>query len=247
MRLGFNKLFFCVTSKPQMSSSSDDGSCSSESSYESSSSFTSVPSEMNVPTRHEPSVPDDALVIQYPSVDPTQVLENSEVNYVNQVCDEKVDEKMGSMLVALLDQYRKLAMSSFEINTQIIKYRLNHEDLKQRDVVALLDKFYRDFPSVSPLPGAFIDADHLQLLGDKLNLHLECEQMLKSFATVMEKTAASVKKQKHKDCESDEDDDDSNDSQPSEPPSKEKKQVKEPSQEQEPAKANKKKGGKKKN
>lgn len=140
------------------------------------------------PQDDEVEIPDDAVVVQYPSLDPASLLNNPELKYDNDGSDDPVDEKVGSLLVELLDQYRKLAACSFEINMQIAKYRLNQDDLKQKDAFDLLDKFYKDFPNVSPVPGSFVDVEHLKLLNDKLQLHLECHKMLKNFSTVVEKT-----------------------------------------------------------
>jgi hypothetical protein len=127
------------------------------------------------------SLPDDAVIIQYPSLDPTEILENPELDYDDDWCNSQVDKKTGAAIENLMGLYRHLAVCSFDFNTAIVRYRLQKGDLKQKDVLETLDKFYRDFPDILPVPGSFVDANCLKHMTSKLGLHDACKTKLEEF------------------------------------------------------------------
>jgi len=144
----------------------------------------------------EYNLPDDALVIQFPNLDPNEVLENPELDFENEFKDQPLDEKMTNTLRELLDSYKALAICSFDINTYIVNWRLAHGGVKQKDVFDILDKFYRDYPDASPIPAESINENSMQLMTDKLKLHAQCKGQLDAYASVV-KVAKEEWESKH--------------------------------------------------
>jgi hypothetical protein len=159
-------------------------------------------------------IPDDSLIVQYPNLDPSEHLENPGLVYGDArelFYAEPMDEKMGGMLVQVLENYRDLANTSFDTSLSIVKHNLQNGTLKHKDAYDILDKFYNDYPDALTIPGSFLSVDHLNLFAEKLKLHDQCEKSLKTFAEIVEK----VKTERVGDSnESEEEDEESDDEVP---------------------------------
>jgi len=133
-------------------------------------------------------IPDDATVMQFPNLDPAEVLDNPSLLFGKtrkKILDTPLDEKTSEQLLELTKLYEKLAFSSFSISQEILKHRLAVGDLTHKDIYYILDKFYNDYPTIFTIPGFFLTSETLPLFQDKQSLHVECAKKLKNMGKNM--------------------------------------------------------------
>jgi hypothetical protein len=131
-------------------------------------------------------IPDDSILIQYNSVDPTRVLDNPS-QYIDDFYQLSVDEKVGCMLVELLQKYQELSYNNMELSIYSIKHKLQKDQMKYNEIYDLVDKFFVDTPNTTTIPSSFITSDALKLFTKKQVIHEEIEQKLKNFNEMIEK------------------------------------------------------------
>jgi hypothetical protein len=131
-------------------------------------------------------IPDDSLIIQYSSVDPTRVLDNPSHLFGDTFYDCNVSEKVGSMLIELLESYQRLSNANMAITLQTIKTQLMTEEMKNSDIYSILDKFYVDVPDISCVTSTWVNADALPFLLAKQELHQGIKEKLKQLQTVFD-------------------------------------------------------------
>ena len=144
---------------------------------------------------NEFNIPDDAVVVQYPKLDPADVLEDPSLIYGDErknFYDQPMDEKLGSQLVELAETYGELSHASLDISLAILKHKLQENALKHSEAYEVLDKFYNDYPDTFPIPGSFLGEEHLPLFAKKLTLHNKCQGLLKAFGETMENVKSEV-------------------------------------------------------
>ena len=159
-------------------------------------------------------IPDDSLIVQYPNLDPTEHLENPGLVYGDArelFYGESMDEKMGALLVQVLENYRDLATTSFDTSLAIVKHNLQNGTLKHKDAYDILDKFYNDYPDTLTIPGSFLSETHLNWFTEKLRLHNQCEQSLKTLTDIVEKVKTERTGDSKQSEDEDEDDNDESD------------------------------------
>lgn len=132
-------------------------------------------------------VPPSGILLQYPDVDPTNFLDNPEIDYDYAYKDTPLSEKEGAALVTLLQQYKRLAVATFDFNLNHIKFKLNNDSLTQQDAFDALDRFYRDMRDVMPLTSGFLNEQTLALFKEKQQMHEECARFIEEYKNVTER------------------------------------------------------------
>lgn len=132
-------------------------------------------------------IPPNGILLQYPDIDPTNFLNNPEIDYDYSYKDKVLDEKEGAALVTLLQQYKKLAIAAFDFNLNHIKFKLNTDALTQQDAFDALDKFYRDVRDVMPLTSGFLNEHTLAFFKEKQKMHDECSKFIEEYKDVSER------------------------------------------------------------
>lgn len=151
-------------------------------------------SQSPVPTLNEEEndseLPEDSVVIQFKSLNPSAFIENPSLVYEpenNLFNRETVDEKLGDQIINLIDTYKEIATNSFELSKQIIKHRLNNKNFAIGDIFYVFEKFFIDYPDPFPAPATFLTIENLKLFHDKLALHESCENQLQLIGTLINK------------------------------------------------------------
>lgn len=148
-------------------------------SYDTSSHISGSPS----PTQPKNTIiPDDTILIQYESVDPTRVLDNPSNYFGETFFEEKVGEKIGASFVEMLLKYQELANTNMNITIQSVKHKLKNDDMKTSDLYDLLDKFYVDVPDIVSIDSSFVTVDLLPLFLIKHDLHKDIKKRLTNLS-----------------------------------------------------------------
>lgn len=143
---------------------------------------------------HSPSstrslrIPDDSMIIRYDSTDPTDVLDNPRHHFGDELYDRVVPEKLGGILVELLEKYQKLSQVNSNITVMNVKHLLQRDEFKVADIYDLVDKFYVDIPDINSVNSSWISQEHLPLLIEKQNLHIDIKKSLVVLQTTLDNT-----------------------------------------------------------
>ena len=116
-------------------------------------------------------LPDDSVLIQFASVDPTIYIDNPENTFGDPFFEETLDEKTQKSMEEILLAYKQLASVNMNLSLEIVKLRVAAGDLKNGDVYNLLDKFYQDVPDPVTVHAPFLNASSLPLFTEKQALH----------------------------------------------------------------------------
>ena len=145
-------------------------------------------------TSHSPSsirslrIPDDSMIIRYDSTDPTDVLDNPSHHFGDELYDRVVTEKLGGVFVELLEKYQKLSQVNSNITVMNVKHLLQRDEFKVADIYGLVDKFYVDIPDINCVNSSWITPEHLPLLIEKQNLHVDIKKSLIALQTIIDNT-----------------------------------------------------------
>lgn len=143
---------------------------------------------------HSPSstrsfrIPDDSMIIRYDSTDPTDVLDNPRHHFGDELYDRVVSEKLGGVLVELLEKYQKLSQVNSNITVMNVKHLLQRDELKVADIYDLVDKFYVDIPDINSVDSSWITPEHLPLIVEKRNLHVDIKKSLVVLQATLDNT-----------------------------------------------------------
>jgi hypothetical protein len=157
------------------------------------------------PSAQHIHIPDDSMIIRYDQADPTRILDNPSHSFGDTFFNDHVCEKMGSILVELLEQYQKLSTVNSNITIQTVKHDLKQNELKVSEIYDLLDKFYVDLPDINCVNSSWLTPDTLIFISEKQNLHKSIKENLVLLQKVIE-TSKDDKESEHKDSESTDDD-----------------------------------------
>ena len=135
---------------------------------------------------HHIRIPDDSMIIRYDQADPTRVLDNPSHSFGDTFFNDNVDEKMGSVLVELLEQYQKLATINSNITIQTVKHDLRQDDLKISEIYDLLDKFYVDLPDINCVNSSWLTPETLPFISEKQKLHKAIKENLATLQKIIE-------------------------------------------------------------
>jgi len=144
-------------------------------------------------------IPDDTILIQYDSVDPTRVLDNPSDYFGETFFEEKVGEKIGASFVEMLLKYQELTNANMNITIQAVKHKLKNDDMKTSDLYDLLDKFYVDVPDIISVDSSCMTVDFLPLFLLKHELHKDIKsrltKMSETFQSLLENHKTQCKKE----------------------------------------------------
>ena len=131
-------------------------------------------------------IPDDSMIIRYESTDPTNILENPRHHFGDEVYERVVSEKLGGVLVELMEKYQKLSQVNSNITVMNTKHLLQQDELKVADIYDLVDKFYVDVPDINCVNSSWVTKENLPLLIEKQNLHMEIKKGLVLLQTTLD-------------------------------------------------------------
>lgn len=154
-----------------------------------------MPREMEDDTSPAPSsapssignikIPNDSLLIQYDSIDPTDVIDNPSHAFGDDFYESCVDEKLGVMFIGVLESYQKLAHANNTLTLSVLKNQLMEEKLKNSHVYGLLDKFYMDVPDVVSVDSTFLNENTIPLFLEKQKIHASIKAQLEALSATM--------------------------------------------------------------
>jgi hypothetical protein len=129
----------------------------------------SSPAPSSIP---EIRIPDDSVIINFTSVDPTCVLDNP----IHSVHGSSLDDCEMNSIVAhqlqrLLESYRDLALINMNISIDNINHQLQNGDIRNSKMYDLLDKFFIDVPDIVGLKASWLSASTIQSLVKKEETH----------------------------------------------------------------------------
>jgi hypothetical protein len=136
-------------------------------------------------------VPDDSLLIRYPSVDPTKVLNNPENFFEatkDNFFDKPVPEELKPGFLQLLEQYNQLIQLNFTIYSDSVKRSLTEGDLKSRELYRVLNNMYLAVPELNSegISSSFLSNDTIALFVTKHTLHTQITESLKGLSATFE-------------------------------------------------------------
>jgi hypothetical protein len=123
-------------------------------------------------------IPDDSMIIQYEQTDPTRILDNPSHSFGNKFSNDHVNEKMGVILVELLEKYQKLSTINSNITIQTVKHDLQKNELKASEIYDILDKFYVDLPDINCVNSSWLTPETLVFISEKQKLHKSIKEDL---------------------------------------------------------------------
>lgn len=137
-------------------------------------------------------IPDDSMIVRYESTDPTDMLDNPNHHFGDDVYDRIVPEKLGGILIELLEKYQKLTQVNSNITLMNVKHLLQRDELKIAEIYDLVDKFYVDVPDINCVSSSWISQDHLPLLLEKQNLHVDIKKTVGLLQATIDNTRETV-------------------------------------------------------
>jgi hypothetical protein len=158
------------------------------------------PTPSAAPSETEMSARD--LKVEFPLIDPSLYIPNPHL-IGGLECQEflksPVEEKMGVLLIDLIQQYQIISNISYQMSLNIVKAKLQTNDLCYSDCFTLVEKSFQQMaqPSLN-LPGQFISfGNNLALVGDKYESHKLALEHLKQWQSFVQKTLKDIKCQVH--------------------------------------------------
>jgi len=133
--------------------------------------------------RHVP-IPDDTMILQYASVDPTRVLDNPRHRF-GDGSTPPVEPATGAVVEELMALYQKLAHLNATITIQSVKFDLQRNELKSSEVYDLMDKFYMDLPDINCVSTSWLTPETLALIVEKQTLHETIKQHLQTLHSIL--------------------------------------------------------------
>jgi hypothetical protein len=133
-------------------------------------------------------IPDDSMIIKYESTDPTDLLDNPRHQFGDDVYGRVVPEKLGGVLMELLEKYQKLTLLNSTITSMNVKHLLQQDELKIGEIYDIVDKFYVDVPDINCVNSSWITQEHLPILLEKQTLHTDIRKTLVLLQTTIENT-----------------------------------------------------------
>lgn len=198
---------------------------------------------------NEVRLPENCVVVQFESVDPTKILDNADNSFGSiehfEFYEKPIqDSEVKTKLLDLLNSYRDLILSTEELNIKQLSHQLDEKTITNKDIYHILDKIYLDIPASFEMSASFLSVESLPLIVKKRCLHKKISQdltvlqdLLTSQRERIVKEYMSGKKDKtpskvddDEDDEDDEEDDEEEDSHSDceKQKSRVKKQVKQP-------------------
>ena len=118
-------------------------------------------------------IPDDSVIINFTSVDPTCVLDNpihfSQGSASSDDC--QVNSIVAHQLQQLLESYRDLAVVNMNISIDNINHQLQNGDIRNSKIYDLLDKFFIDVPDIVGINASWLTPVTIQSLVKKQEIH----------------------------------------------------------------------------
>lgn len=107
--------------------------------------------------------------------DPSHILVDQSNDFINQ----PIGERVGTLLMQLLNGFKNVACIHANMNTEIIKYLLNQGKLNHRDIFPLLESYYDAISSLIPLPAEMLSSSLIEpSFGTKLTEHRHISENL---------------------------------------------------------------------
>jgi hypothetical protein len=129
-------------------------------------------------------IPDDSLLLNFTSCDPTKILDNP---ILNDCCnDSDVSLCVGDTFINILELYRDLTLINMNMSISNLKKQHNCENLKNTRIYDMLDKFYLDLPDVVAIDAAWVSEQSVRSIIDKENIHHAIQEHLNRLRFLMD-------------------------------------------------------------
>ena len=134
-------------------------------------------------------IPDDSILLNFTSCDPTIILDNPKFDEFSIDFDvsqgfEDVSEEVGDMFIKTIELYRDLALININMSILILK-RNQPCGLKTTRIYDVLDKFYLDLPDIVAVDAAWVSEASVRSIIDKEKTHAAIKEHLDCLKCLM--------------------------------------------------------------
>ena len=144
-------------------------------------------------------IPDDSVIINFTSVDPTHVLDNPiHSNCMNSdyatcantmYCDCTVNPKTADKVQRILCLYRDLALMNMNITIDNIKQQMQNGEIRNPKIYDILDKFFIDVPDIVGMNASWLSEQALLSLMKKQQIHIDIKSSLLDLNSSMNESS----------------------------------------------------------